>query len=170
MEANWIVLRSFHQSARLQKEDVSKVEQTVKALKDQQKRAETEKTESESGAQTLGELQTPSAEKPHVAAKTTAADKLPNTAAVIAEPATEVAVVAKKTMWDRTKSAVMHYYHGFRLLFIDVRVLIRNLWAVLNGRTLTRRERMQVRLPPLLKSYASFISSRSSAPWLTCFV
>ncbi|ELT91701.1 hypothetical protein CAPTEDRAFT_90824, partial [Capitella teleta] len=82
----------------------------------------------------------------------------PNTAAVIAEPATEVAVVAKKTMWDRTKSAVMHYYHGFRLLFIDVRVLIRNLWAVLNGRTLTRRERMQVvrtmadlfRLVPLL--------------------
>lgn len=49
-----------------------------------------------------------------------------------------------KRGWHRTVKEVKHYYHGFRLLFIDVRICSRYIWNVLNGATLTRRERKQV--------------------------
>ena len=41
---------------------------------------------------------------------------------------------------------VKHYYNGFRLLFIDIKVCTRHLWRLLNGKSLTRRERRQVSL------------------------
>ena len=47
--------------------------------------------------------------------------------------------------WRRTVKEVKHYYHGFRLLFIDVKICTRYIWGVLNGKTLSRRERKQVR-------------------------
>jgi len=50
----------------------------------------------------------------------------------------------KKSLWMRFKAELVHYYHGFRLLFIDVRVAVRLIWQVLNGRSLMRRERQQV--------------------------
>ena len=40
---------------------------------------------------------------------------------------------------------VKHYYHGFRLLWIDTTIAGRMLWQVLNGHPLSRRERRQVR-------------------------
>lgn len=39
---------------------------------------------------------------------------------------------------------VKHYYHGFRLLWNDTTITGRMLWRVLNGHTLSRRERRQV--------------------------
>lgn len=39
---------------------------------------------------------------------------------------------------------VKHYYHGFRLLWIDTKIAGRMLWRVLNGHPLSRRERRQV--------------------------
>ncbi|XP_033982749.1 mitochondrial proton/calcium exchanger protein isoform X4 [Trematomus bernacchii] len=38
---------------------------------------------------------------------------------------------------------VKHYYHGFRLLWIDTTIAGRMLWQVLNGHPLSRRERRQ---------------------------
>ncbi|CAB1459481.1 unnamed protein product [Pleuronectes platessa] len=38
---------------------------------------------------------------------------------------------------------VKHYYHGFRLLWIDTTIAGRLLWMVLNGNVLSRRERRQ---------------------------
>ncbi|KAK5857795.1 hypothetical protein PBY51_011015 [Eleginops maclovinus] len=38
---------------------------------------------------------------------------------------------------------VKHYYHGFRLLWIDTTIAGRMLWRVLNGHPLSRRERRQ---------------------------
>ncbi|XP_034015653.1 mitochondrial proton/calcium exchanger protein isoform X2 [Thalassophryne amazonica] len=38
---------------------------------------------------------------------------------------------------------VKHYYHGFRLLWIDTTIAGRMLWRVLNGHALSRRERKQ---------------------------
>jgi LETM1 and EF-hand domain-containing protein 1 len=37
-----------------------------------------------------------------------------------------------------------HYYNGFKLLFIETKIAFRLLRQVLNGHTLTRRERRQV--------------------------
>ncbi|ESO00379.1 hypothetical protein HELRODRAFT_130236, partial [Helobdella robusta] len=50
----------------------------------------------------------------------------------------------KPPLTTRIINELKHYYHGFRLLFIDVRVAIRLIWSVLNGKTLMRRERKQL--------------------------
>lgn len=49
-------------------------------------------------------------------------------------------VVAKKSLKQRVIDEVVHYYHGFRLLFIDVKISSSLVFRVLNGNTLTRRE------------------------------
>ncbi|KAL1122984.1 hypothetical protein AAG570_003308 [Ranatra chinensis] len=63
----------------------------------------------------------------------TSAPAPPTTATVVpAEP--------KKTLMQRVTAELWHYYHGFRLLFIDINVSRKLLWRVLQGHTLTRRE------------------------------
>ena len=58
-------------------------------------------------------------------------------------PPVEVAV--KKSLGQRVLDELKHYYHGFRLLWIDTKIAARMLWRILHGHTLTRRERRQVR-------------------------
>lgn len=48
--------------------------------------------------------------------------------------------VVKKALTQRVWDELVHYYHGFRLLFIDVRVSSGLVWRILKGKTLTRRE------------------------------
>ncbi|XP_021573691.1 LETM1 and EF-hand domain-containing protein 1, mitochondrial isoform X2 [Carlito syrichta] len=56
-------------------------------------------------------------------------------------PPAEVAV--RKSLGQRVLDELRHYYHGFRLLWIDTKIAARMLWRILNGHTLTRRERRQ---------------------------
>uniref|UniRef100_A0A3Q0T9V6 Mitochondrial proton/calcium exchanger protein n=1 Tax=Amphilophus citrinellus TaxID=61819 RepID=A0A3Q0T9V6_AMPCI len=49
----------------------------------------------------------------------------------------------RRTLRQRVVDEIMHYYHGFRLLWIDTTIAGRMLWRVLNGHTLSRRERRQ---------------------------
>lgn len=63
----------------------------------------------------------------------------------ILDPQPEVvkaAVVApvKKPLKTRIWEEIVHYYHGFRLLFIDANISRKLIWRVLNGNKLTRRE------------------------------
>lgn len=46
----------------------------------------------------------------------------------------------KKTLGQRIWAEIVHYYHGFRLLFIDISVSATLLWKILKGNSLTRRE------------------------------
>ncbi|NXG70302.1 LETM1 protein, partial [Baryphthengus martii] len=55
---------------------------------------------------------------------------------------TEVEVV-KKSLGQRVVDELKHYYHGFRLLWIDTKIAARMLWRILHGNTLSRRERRQ---------------------------
>ncbi|XP_068132295.1 mitochondrial proton/calcium exchanger protein isoform X2 [Hyperolius riggenbachi] len=57
-------------------------------------------------------------------------------------PATEVETV-KKSIGQRIMDELKHYYHGFRLLWIDTKIAARILWQILNGDVLSRRERRQ---------------------------
>jgi LETM1 and EF-hand domain-containing protein 1 len=52
-------------------------------------------------------------------------------------------VVVKKSLGQKVLDELKHYYHGFRLLWIDTKIAARTLWRILNGHTLTRRERRQ---------------------------
>ncbi len=39
----------------------------------------------------------------------------------------------KKTLWQRFIDECKHYYSGFKLLFLDVRVSSKIAWKILNG-------------------------------------
>jgi len=95
-------------------DDKSKIEKTVDLLKDKP------------------EQTTP---KPPIASTDTA---VPTTTT------TEKAVVKRKSLWERIVHELKHYYNGFKLLFIETKIAFRLLRQVLNGHTLTRRERRQV--------------------------
>ncbi|XP_045466840.1 mitochondrial proton/calcium exchanger protein [Harmonia axyridis] len=58
--------------------------------------------------------------------------------AIIQEPPKEV--VKKKSIKEKIVAELLHYYHGFRLLFIDMKISLGLVWRVLNGYTLSRRE------------------------------
>ncbi|XP_066534888.1 mitochondrial proton/calcium exchanger protein isoform X2 [Hoplias malabaricus] len=49
----------------------------------------------------------------------------------------------RRTLGQRVIDEIKHYYHGFRLLWIDTTIAGRMLWRVLNGHILSRRERRQ---------------------------
>uniref|UniRef100_A0A131YQF5 Mitochondrial proton/calcium exchanger protein n=1 Tax=Rhipicephalus appendiculatus TaxID=34631 RepID=A0A131YQF5_RHIAP len=95
----------FVPSQRLFEKESSKVEGTVKALKE--------------------------------AEPSTVATKPDTSAAAVPAPPKRPLV---KRIWDE----LVHYYHGFRLLFIDIRVSSRLVYRVLNGDELTRREHKQL--------------------------
>lgn len=115
--------RKFHLSRRLGENASSKVEVTVKTMKEKQK----EKVE-----EIIKEASAPAVTK--AARETVEPGK-----AVAAEPP-KAAVVAKKPLGTRIWEELVHYYHGFRLLVIDINISRKLLWRILNGKTLTRRE------------------------------
>ncbi|XP_064420389.1 mitochondrial proton/calcium exchanger protein isoform X2 [Latimeria chalumnae] len=49
----------------------------------------------------------------------------------------------RKSLGQKVVDEVKHYYHGFRLLWIDTKIAARMLWRILNGHSLSRRERRQ---------------------------
>ncbi|XP_036332937.1 mitochondrial proton/calcium exchanger protein [Rhagoletis pomonella] len=114
--------RKFHLTRRLGENASSKVEVTVNTMKQKQK----EKVE-----EIIKEASTSVATK-------TAREAAEPGKAVAAEP--PKAVVAQKPLTTRIWEEVVHYYHGFRLLVIDINISRKLLWRVLNGKTLTRRE------------------------------
>lgn len=48
--------------------------------------------------------------------------------------------VVKVTIWQRIKSEILHYYHGFRLLGLDMKISAKLIWRILHGKELSRRE------------------------------
>lgn len=87
-------------------------------------------------------------EKIQTSAASTTTTTLPpdDIAKAIQEPSQQLATVAptevavKKTLMQRIWAELVHYYHGFRLLFIDINVCRKLLMKVLHGETLSRRE------------------------------
>lgn len=63
-----------------------------------------------------------------------------NLEATLTQPEKAVAVPQKKSLQQRIKAEIIHYYHGFRLLFLDINVCTKLVWRILNGNQLTRRE------------------------------
>lgn len=72
--------------------------------------------------------------------------------APLATTSTDSAVVKRKSIWERIVHELKHYYNGFKLLFIETKIAFRLFRRVLNGYTLTRRERKQVFTKPAFSS------------------
>lgn len=66
------------------------------------------------------------------------------TASELTEAPSKAVAKPKKPLTQRIWDELVHYYHGFRLLFIDTAISSKLVWKVLNGKTLTRRENKQL--------------------------
>jgi len=117
-------IRSFHSSSILF-DDKSKIEKTVDLLK--------EKTEGE-------KTTTTTVVKPTT---TTVPTVAPTGTVATTTPTADQVAVKRKSLWQRIVHECKHYYNGFKLLFIETKIAFRLLRQVLNGHTLTRRERKQ---------------------------
>ena len=53
---------------------------------------------------------------------------------------TQKDVVQKTNLWQKVKAEIIHYYHGFRLLGLDMKISAKLVWRILKGRELSRRE------------------------------
>lgn len=132
----------------------SKVEETVRALQEKEREEKVlkskeliaESIEKTGGAREAGQtssnastLATSAAAK----AATGAATSTASASAASTTPASSDAVskaVVKKSVLQRIWAEIVHYYHGFRLLFIDMNVARKLVGKLLHGKSLTRRE------------------------------
>lgn len=128
---NYSINRSICTSQHLFGTSSSKIEDVVKTLKEADKEkqasAAAEKVVSNStAAEAATSAIPPSQQSTVVAAAATAPAKL--------------------SLRQRIWAELVHYYHGFRLLFIDINICRKYLWKILNGQSLTRREhRLMIR-------------------------
>lgn len=124
-------IRSFHSSSILFDEK-SKIEKTVDLLKDTVVEEKGKPTTTIATTKTTANSVVPAA--------------IPATAvSATSPPASEATIAKRKSLWERIVHELKHYYNGFKLLFIETKIAFRLLRQVLNGHTLTRRERKQVR-------------------------
>ena len=115
-----LIRRCFHTNTPLFEKDSSKVETTVKALKEEAEK----KDKTLSSAEQLSHQ---------------ASQEVISTITL-----KEVKEPPKRSLIKRVRDEMVHYYHGFRLLIIDIRITSRLIWKVLNGEDLTRREHRQL--------------------------
>lgn len=62
----------------------------------------------------------------------------------VANPSEEA--LKTKTLWKKIRAELTHYYHGFRLLALDMKVSAKLIWRILQGYDLSRREHRLVTL------------------------
>lgn len=81
--------------------------------------------------------------KPLIENTSVADAKLESSSVATDEQKKQVDVV-RPTLWQRIVKELKHYYDGFKLLGFETKIAFGLLKKVLNGHTLTRRERKQV--------------------------
>ncbi|XP_035513719.1 LETM1 domain-containing protein LETM2, mitochondrial [Morone saxatilis] len=81
---------------------------------------------------------------PSAPAPTTSTSTTTTTAAAAAVPPVQERAVLKKSLYQRVVDEMKHYYNGFRLLGIDIKIAGRMVWRLLHGQLLTRRERRRL--------------------------
>ena len=52
--------------------------------------------------------------------------------------------VPKRSLWEKVVAEAKHYYSGFKLLFLDVKLASQIIWKIAQGKTLSRRENRQL--------------------------
>lgn len=59
---------------------------------------------------------------------------------IVQSSSKSVEKVEKLTVWQKVKGEIIHYYHGFRLLGLDMKISAKLIWRILKGKELSRRE------------------------------
>ncbi|EDV57014.1 mitochondrial proton/calcium exchanger protein [Drosophila erecta] len=142
--------RHLHTSRTMLETSSSKIDATVKKLKNQQKEKVEEIMKEVANGQaaavraSTAATATASSEKSQNATATAGSTSATASTTSLAKTADKSVAKPKKPLGTRIWDELVHYYHGFRLLFIDVAICSKLLWRVLNGKTLTRRENKQL--------------------------
>lgn len=149
-------IRNFHVSSMLRDQPSSKVEETVRALQEKEREEKERELKAKghssetiekageagrtaNGASTLATSAATKAATRVAAASPASAASAAATPAATSSDAVSKAVV-KKSLLQRIWAELVHYYHGFRLLFIDMNVARKLVGKLLRGESLTRRE------------------------------
>lgn len=134
---------SFHTHTQvLYKDPESKAEKTVNILKENIIQVKKEE-EAAKQAAAAASATTTSVATEKVKVEQAVDSAAPMAGAVVDEKAKET-VPARLTLWQRVVNECKHYYHGFKLLYFETKIAWRLMKKVLNGHSLTRRERRQV--------------------------
>jgi len=119
--------RFLHTTPLLEKKSSSKVEETVIRLKERQDEA-------------LAELSKVEDLEKKIASVIEAEDM----AVKVNVEKEKKAVSDQRTVWEKVVAEAKHYYSGFKLLFLDVKVSSKIIWRIVQGKTLSRRENRQL--------------------------
>lgn len=125
---SYSINRNIYTTFKLHEKSSSKIEDVVKTLKE----AEKEKSDQKATAASAAAEAPPSA--------TTKPPQEAQQLATVTPEAPPPTTVVKKSIPQRIWAELVHYYHGFRLLFIDIGICRKYLWKLLKGQSLTRRE------------------------------
>jgi len=118
--------RMIHTSSLLDKKASSKLEETVIRLKEKQDEALAEISKVEDLEKKIANVM----EQEDLAVKSKGDDvKLE---------------APKRTVWEKVVAEVKHYYSGFKLLFLDVKLASQIVWKIAQGKNLSRRENRQL--------------------------
>lgn len=79
-----------------------------------------------------------------VVSQSTASPAAVPTSTPAAVPPQQERTLVKKSLYLRVVDELKHYYNGFRLLGIDIKIAGRMVWRLLHGQILTRRERRRL--------------------------
>jgi len=125
-----VTYRLLHTSSLLGQKASSKLEETVIRLKEKQEEALDETLAEISKVEDLEKKVATVMEQDEMAVKRQAEDaKLE---------------VPKKSIWEKVVAEAKHYYSGFKLLFLDVKLASQIVWKIAQGKTLSRRENRQL--------------------------
>jgi len=119
--------RFLHTTPMLEKKSSSKIEDTVTRLKERQNEALAEFSKVEDLEKKIASV----IEAEDLAVK------------VNVEKAKK-ASPDQRTVWDKVVAEAKHFYSGFKLLFLDVKVSSQIIWRIAQGKTLSRRENRQL--------------------------
>ncbi|KAJ8655577.1 hypothetical protein O0I10_008665 [Lichtheimia ornata] len=132
-----MVQRSFHAARR---------SNNARMLRSAESKATTSSAnaaaESESSSMTSRAAQLAKEQAGTTAKASTTASTMSAAASASAAPAT---TKPKKSLWQKVKDEATHYWHGTKLLGLEVRISSKLTWKLLNGGHLTRREARQLR-------------------------
>lgn len=137
-----MVQRSFHAARR---------SNNARMLRSAESKATTSSAnaaaESESSSMTSRAAQLAKEQAGTTAKASTTASTMSAAASASAAPAT---TKPKKSLWQKVKDEATHYWHGTKLLGLEVRISSKLTWKLLNGGHLTRREARQVRVMTMI--------------------
>ncbi|XP_018018231.1 mitochondrial proton/calcium exchanger protein isoform X2 [Hyalella azteca] len=124
----------------------SQVEVTVNALKEKAESLNQEKIAASASkdASQAPIVTTAAAMQNEVPTASPTRSETINLAIAKSAPPLPSVVAEKKSLWTRIKAEAVHYYHGFRLLFIDTKIALKYCYRILNGEKLSRREHRQL--------------------------